>query len=81
MTEDDLDLLVDNDWEVESVSPLEIRHIDGHFATGLAAEYVVDALREETYADEVEEEILDTLRGLKARVDSIAANLGLENDW
>jgi len=81
MTEDDLELLTDNDWEVECESPLEIRDPDGNFATGLAAHYVIDALREEKYVDEVEEEILDTLRGLKARVDSIAARLGMGNDW
>ncbi len=35
-------------WEVECESPLEIRHTDGGaFASGIAAEYVVEALLEE----------------------------------
>lgn len=39
-------LLEENDWTVECESPFEIRHnITGDFATGMAAQYVVDGLK------------------------------------
>lgn len=39
-------LLEDNGWTVECESPLEIRHVEGSFASGLAADLVLEALRE-----------------------------------
>jgi hypothetical protein len=45
---DDNTLLKNAGWVAECLSPLELRHTEsGSFATGLAAKYVLDALREE----------------------------------
>lgn len=49
--ETDKELLEKHGWIVECQSPFEIRHSDGSFATGQAAEYLVMALRE-GWADE-----------------------------
>lgn len=37
-------VLAENGWTVECESPFELRHDDGSFASGLAAEFVVEAL-------------------------------------
>ena len=45
---DDMLLLEDNNWVVECESPFEIRHSeDGSFASGQAAQMVLDDLKEE----------------------------------
>ena len=36
-----IEMLEENDWTVECESPFEIRHKDGSFATGQAAEIVL----------------------------------------
>ena len=46
--ENDIKLLEENDWIVECESPFEIRYSDGGaFATGLAAQIVLDDLKHE----------------------------------
>jgi len=48
MNEEDIKLLEDNGWDVECHSPFEIRFQDGGaFATGLAAQIVLDDLKYE----------------------------------
>jgi len=48
MNEEDVKLLKDNDWIVECESPFEIKHEDGDaFASGLAAQIVLDNLKHE----------------------------------
>lgn len=44
-------LLAAEGWEVECLSPLELRHPDGSFASGQAARCVIDALRDEARID------------------------------
>ncbi len=39
-------MLADAGWEVECQSPLELRHPDGSFASGQAAQCVIAALRD-----------------------------------
>ena len=46
MNKDDIELLKNNGWTVECESPFEIRHVDGSFATGQAAEAILDGLKE-----------------------------------
>lgn len=47
MSENDKDLLENNGWIVECESPLEIRSENGEsFASGLAAQFVIESLRE-----------------------------------
>jgi len=43
----DTKLLEDNGWTVECESPLEIRHVDGSFASQLAAQYALPAILED----------------------------------
>jgi len=46
--EDDMKLLEENGWEVECESPFEIRYKDGGaFASGMAAQIVLDDLQHE----------------------------------
>lgn len=46
MKAEDIELLENNDWIVECESPFEIRYKDGGaFASGLAAEIVLDELK------------------------------------
>ena len=47
MSEDTDELLELAGWTLECESPLEIRHEDGSFATGQAAQIVIEFLREE----------------------------------
>lgn len=48
MNQADMQFLEENGWTVECESPLEIRHNEtGAFATGMAADYVLDAVRAE----------------------------------
>ena len=48
MNEEDIKLLEENGWDVECWSPFEIRFKDGGaFATGLAAQIVLDDLKTE----------------------------------
>lgn len=47
MTEEDEAILTKNGWEIECESPFEIRHEDGSFATGQAAQIVLEELRGE----------------------------------
>ena len=49
--EEDVKLLKKNNWFVECESPLEIRHKDGAFADGYAAEIILDSLQNEEYED------------------------------
>jgi hypothetical protein len=49
MNKEDIDLLKENNWIVESESPFEIRYTDGGaFASGFAAQIVLDDLKRET---------------------------------
>jgi len=41
-------LLIHHGWTIECQSPFEIRHEDGSFATGQAADCVLSSLREES---------------------------------
>lgn len=41
-----------NGWTVECHSPLEIRHEDGSFATGVAAHVLIDAVNEGWFDDD-----------------------------
>ena len=51
MNEEDIKLLEENGWQVECHSPFEIRFEDGGaFATGLAAQIVLDDLKYEKNA-------------------------------
>ena len=43
----EIELLEENDWTVECESPFEIRHEDGSFATGQAAEIVLWFLKDD----------------------------------
>lgn len=53
MNEEDIKLLEDNEWEVECHSPFEIRHKDGGaFASGLAAQIVLDSLKQEARTED-----------------------------
>lgn len=45
MTQEDKDILDDNDWTLECESPFEIRHESGAFATGIAAQFILDDLK------------------------------------
>ncbi len=48
MNQKDIQFLEENGWTVECESPLEIRHNEtGDFASGMAAHYVLDAVRAE----------------------------------
>jgi len=40
------EILEDNGWIIEFESPFEIRHYDGSFATGQAANIVLDYLNQ-----------------------------------
>jgi len=51
MDRDDVELLKENGWEVECESPFEVRHVDGSFATGLAARIVLERMRWEDEKD------------------------------
>lgn len=56
MNEEDIKLLEENGWVVECHSPFEIRFEDGGaFATGLAAQIVLDDLKYEKNAFNEEE--------------------------
>ena len=48
MNKEEEKLLEENGWEVECESPFEIRTEDGSFASGEAADIVLDYLKEET---------------------------------
>ncbi len=50
MNPEEIEILVRNGWEIECESPFEIRHVDGSFAKGQAAYYVLEGIR----ADEEE---------------------------
>jgi len=40
-------ILEENGWCLECESPLEIRHEDGSFASGISANYIIRALIED----------------------------------
>lgn len=44
---EDIKLLEDNGWVMECYSPFELRHEDGSFATGKAADLVLESLKDE----------------------------------
>ena len=47
MNDSDIEVLTAAGWECECLSPLELRHAEsGSFATGLAAQFVVDGVRQ-----------------------------------
>lgn len=48
MNDSDEKLLASHGWTVECESPFEVRHEDGSFASGQAADFLVSALREES---------------------------------
>lgn len=48
MKDSDEKLLASHGWTVECQSPFEIRHEDGSFASGQAADCVLSSLREES---------------------------------
>jgi hypothetical protein len=41
----DEDILLEGGWTIECFSPFEIRHEDGSFASGQAAQIVLDYLK------------------------------------
>lgn len=43
----DKEILEEGGWTIECESPLEIRHKDGSFATGMTARFVTDVLVED----------------------------------
>ena len=51
MNGDDIELLEENGWTVECESPFEVRHEDGSFATGYAAQIVLDRVKQEHEED------------------------------
>ncbi len=51
MNTDTEQMLADAGWEVECQSPLELRHPDGSFASGQAAQCVIASLRDEACHD------------------------------
>lgn len=53
MNENDIKLLENNGWTIECKSPFEIRHEESEsFATGYAADIVLDSLKSEENKDE-----------------------------
>lgn len=63
--------LQETGWTVECQSPLEIRHEDGSFASGQAAQIVIDSLESEA-AEELRRRTLIRLDA----VASLARNVG-----
>ena len=61
--ENDIELLEENGWVVECESPFEIRYEDGGaFATGLAAQIVLDDLKHERDNAFSKDDMHDTFR-------------------
>lgn len=52
MDEEEIELLSEGGWTIECQSPLEIRHEDGSFASGFAAQIVIDYYKWEEFSDE-----------------------------
>lgn len=46
-------------WTISCESPLTIEHSDGSWATGRAASYVIDALKDEYIIEKYEELMVD----------------------
>lgn len=57
-------------WEIECLSPYEIRNIDGSFASGQATSCVLNSIRQE-YIYEKYEEFIQELREVKSKSDLI----------
>jgi len=54
METNEIELLEKNGWVVECESPFEVRHEDGSFATGQAAEMVLWFLKEDEAAEAID---------------------------
>lgn len=63
MNKEDKKLLEDNEWIVECESPFEIRFADGAFASGLAAQIVLDDLKHERDNGFSEQDMHDCFNG------------------
>lgn len=74
MDPDNIRILADNGWTVECESPFEVRHEDGSFATGGAAEILLTCLR---YYDEgplqrlVDELVAEQRKAVKSQGTSV----------
>ena len=71
--DEDFALLNEDGWEVECESPLEIRHADGSFASGYAANVVVSDLKSEHVQRFIEQDMHDCFNAGVNRGVTIAA--------
>ena len=55
-------ILKKNGWVVECESPLEIRHTDGSFASGIAAQYAIDGIMKDDISLDSPLEILQEIK-------------------